>query len=224
MRNFFFNSRLGIWFKVLMIQLKNAEKKVKIGQGCNIGAHTAFEGGNAISDGVEFSGRIGYGSYIGRKSTMSAKIGRYTCIGPGVQIIYGNHPTDGFASVHPAFFSTAKQAGFTFVKENKFSENNDITVIGNDVWVGANALILGGVHIGDGAVIAMGAVVTGDVAPYTIVGGVPAKKIKDRFPEEISEKLLKIRWWDWDPETLAARADELADVGQFVEKYERKEK
>lgn len=224
MHRFILNGQFGIWLKVLLIRIKNRKKRVEIGHGCNIGMHTIFEGCNAISDGVEFSGEIGYGSYIGRKSALSAKIGRYTCIGPGVQIIYGNHPTEEFVSVHPAFFSTARQAGFTYVKEDKFAENNEMSVIGNDVWIGANVQILGGVHIGDGAVIAMGAVVTKDVEPYTIVGGTPAKKIKDRFPESISKELQRIKWWDCSPELLASHANEFADVVQFVEKYKLKEK
>ena len=75
-------------------------------------------------------------------------------------------------------------------------------VIGNDVWIGYEAVIMAGVTIGDGAVIGARAVVTKDVPPYTIVGGVPAKPIRRRFPEDVISDLLKIRWWDWPEEKI----------------------
>jgi acetyltransferase-like isoleucine patch superfamily enzyme len=78
------------------------------------------------------------------------------------------------------------------------------TIIGNDVWVGYRVTILSGVKIGDGAVLAAGAVVTKDVPPYSIVGGNPAKVIKPRFPPEIIEQLLQIQWWNWPVEHIKA--------------------
>ncbi len=77
------------------------------------------------------------------------------------------------------------------------------TVVGNDVWIGCNAVVLGGVTIGDGAVIGAGSVVTKDVLPYSVVVGNPAREIKKRFPEEIIEQLLEIKWWEFDKKTLA---------------------
>ena len=77
----------------------------------------------------------------------------------------------------------------------------DITV-GNDVWIGYEALILAGVTIGDGAIIGSRAVVTKDIPPYTIVGGIPAKPIRKRFDDETIAELLKLRWWDWDEEKI----------------------
>ncbi len=71
------------------------------------------------------------------------------------------------------------------------------TVIGNDVWIGYEAVILSGVHIGDGAIIGARAVVTKDVPPYTVVGGVPAREIRKRFDEDTIKQLKQIRWWDW---------------------------
>ena len=75
-------------------------------------------------------------------------------------------------------------------------------VIGNDVWIGYEALILAGVTVGDGAIIAAHAVVTKDVPPYTIVGGVPAKPIRKRFDDDTIAALEKLRWWDWDEERI----------------------
>ena len=77
-----------------------------------------------------------------------------------------------------------------------------MTVIGNDVWIGYEAVIMSGVKIGDGAIIGTRAVVTKDVPPYTIVGGVPAKPIRRRFDDETIEKLESLRWWDWDCEKI----------------------
>lgn len=76
-------------------------------------------------------------------------------------------------------------------------DNKGNTVIGNDVWVGYEAVILSGVHIGDGAIIGTRAVVTKDIPPYTIVGGVPAREIRKRFDDETIKQLQQIRWWDW---------------------------
>lgn len=82
-------------------------------------------------------------------------------------------------------------------------DNKGDIIVGNDVWIGYEAVILSGVTIGDGAVIGARAVVTKDVPPYTIVGGVPAKPIKKRFSEENIKKLQSIRWWDWSKEKIA---------------------
>ncbi len=77
-------------------------------------------------------------------------------------------------------------------------------VIGNDVWIGYEAVILSGVTIGDGAIIGARAVVTKDVPPYTIVGGVPARPIRRRFPDEAVEALLALKWWNWPLKRLSA--------------------
>lgn len=77
-------------------------------------------------------------------------------------------------------------------------DNKGDIVIGNDVWIGYEAVIMAGVHIGDGAIIGARAVVTKDVPPYTIVGGVPAKKIRKRFDDSVIDRLQKMKWWDWD--------------------------
>ena len=81
-------------------------------------------------------------------------------------------------------------------------DNKGDIIIDNDVWIGYEAIIMAGVHIGDGAVIAARAVVTKDVPPYTIVGGTPARKIRMRFEEEIIVKLQQIQWWNWPVEKI----------------------
>ncbi len=83
-----------------------------------------FEGGNAIGLGTSFSGEIGYGSYIGKNCDIDAKIGRYCAISNNVTTAIGNHPTDTFVSIHPAFFSTQKQSGFTYSQDDCYKEKS----------------------------------------------------------------------------------------------------
>lgn len=93
------------------------------------------------------------------------------------------------------------------------------TVIGNDVWIGQNATIMPGVHIGDGAIVAANATVTKNVAPYHIVGGNPAGVIRQRFDDELIEYLLRLKWWDWPPEKISEHLEILcsADLSRIME-------
>ena len=125
--------------------------------------------------------------------------------------------------MHPAFFSTAGQAGFSYVKTNIFEEHKYIdkdkkisVLIGNDVWIGENVLILEGVHIGNGAVIGAGSIVTKDIEPYSINVGVPAKKIDSRFTEEQINFLDKVKWWDKGEEWIKQNIREFDDIERFT--------
>ena len=137
-------------------------------------------------------------------------IGSFCSFAVNITIAGGNHPLD-YLSTH-AFLYYKK---FQFVKENR-DINQDANCkkinIGNDVWVGVNAIILPGVTIGDGAVIASGAVVNKDVPPYAIVGGVPAKVIKYRFSEEKIQELLELQWWDWSDEKIKANVANMYNI------------
>jgi hypothetical protein len=95
--------------------------------------------------------------------------------------------------------------------------------VSNDVWIGHAAIVLPGVTVGDGAVLAAGAVVTRDVAPYTIVGGVPARQIRERFNRDIAAQLARIAWWDWPFETIMARLPEFqsTDIEAFCARWGR---
>lgn len=155
-------------------------------------------------------------SYVSRGARMhNATVGRFCCIGPETLIGLGTHPTRQFVSSHPAFYSTSAQAQVTFVTEQKFAEFRPVT-IGNDVWIGARAIVLDGATIGDGAIIAAGAVVAGEVPPYAIVSGVPAKVVRYRFDEETIDAIRRSRWWDLDVDVLRSNADAFADPAKFI--------
>lgn len=168
-------------------------------KNCIISLDSDFEGANKICNHTLFSGRMGYGSYIGPYCSLSAKIGRFTSIAPYVRNNSGIHPyTYPYATTCPMFFSTRKQNGYTFADKMMFEEVLSALEIGNDCWIGENVFIAGGVKIADGAVVLAGSVVTKDVPPYAIVGGVPAKVIKYRYDEDTIQFLLNFKWWEKD--------------------------
>lgn len=185
--------------------------------------NVSMEGCNHIgNNSVVFSSTMGFGSGISCDSIIdSTSIGRFTTLGPDVKIVSGQHPTNTIASIHPAFYSSRGQMGFTYVTEDKFEEHRFVdgnykVMIGNDVWIGAYTKILEGITIGDGAIVAAGAVVTHDVPPYAIVGGVPAKVIKYRFDSETVSKLLELKWWDRGEEWLRDHANEFENVELLI--------
>ena len=171
---------------------------------------------------------IGRNTFIGENSFLpNCLIGRFCSIAEDVRVISLTHPSSVYVSTSPSFYSTACQNGQTFVNENKFEEiltvDKQNAIIGNDVWIGTKVLIKGGVKIGDGAIIAMGSIVTKDVPPYSIVGGVPAKVLKYRFTEEQIEKLKTIKWWD-KPETwLKDNVDCFSNIDAFLERFQQEE-
>lgn len=205
---------------------KRKYNTVLFGAGTTIDKTADFEGNNKIGNGSTLlNTKVGFGSYCsGGCFLKNATIGRYCSIGENVVTICGRHPIN-FVSTHPAFYSARKQAGFSYVSEEKFCEfqyidaaSQTAVVIGNDVWIGSFVRILEGVSIGDGAVIAAGAVVTKDVPPYAIVGGVPAQVKKYRFSEEEIRMLSDLKWWEKDAQWIQQRADAFSDISLFTEK------
>lgn len=134
-------------------------------------------------------------TYIQKGSTIfNAQIGKFCSIAAGVSIGPGIHKTN-FVSTHNAFYLHSTPLIKKYSKIDTYSSFATVK-IGNDVWIGEKSIILDGVTIGNGSVIAAGAVVTKDVEPYSIVGGVPAKFIKKRFDDKIISFLLNSNWWD----------------------------
>ena len=211
----FFQSKLLLRRKVII------EEKVSI-RKASFSKHTRICKNSVIN----FS-TFGSHSYVGWNSKLvNVSVGAYTSIGPYVEVIYGTHPLH-FVSTSPVFYSTKKQCGTTFVTKNKYKELSNAAgsvysvVIGNDVWIGYGAKIIEGITIGHGAVVLAGAYVTKDVAPYSIVGGVPAKLIRYRFPELTRQALLKSEWWKKDPNWIKENGQAFLDVEAFLELIEK---
>lgn len=178
-------SELGIYLHV--ISTIGIRRKLRKKKGCIVAGRSwvnfqncSFEGNNVVG---KFSNldhcMFGFGTYVARHSTLiNTEVGRFCAIGPNVHIINGRHPSKGFVSIHPAFYSTAKQAGFTYAEESLFSEHmwadpeaGMMVKIGNDVWIGDGVSIMEGVTIADGTIVGAGAVVVKDTEPYSVVGG-----------------------------------------------------
>lgn len=155
-----------------------------------------------VGDYTYISGNDGGGIVSG---FHNVEIGKFCSISNNIEIITASSHRKDAVSTFP-FYSMKNSFCYDEKKSKDFVSVNPV-VIGNDVWIGAHALILGGIKIGDGAIIGAGSVVTKDVDPYSIVAGSPARAIGQRFPEETIRKLLEIRWWDWSEEKIRENID-----------------
>lgn len=168
---------------------------------------------------VEFSD---FGT-VGRNAQVSnAKIGKFSGIGPFAFVGLAEHPSAVFVSPHPLFYSTLGQSSGLVIVEKNLFEEYETTYIGNDVWIGNGATIKQGVTIGNGVIVAAGSVVTKDIEPYSIVGGVPAKVIRYRFPQEQIDFLQEFKWWDKDLEWIKANKDLFLNIELLIAKYGKK--
>lgn len=185
------------------VLLKNKNKHLKIGYLTDL-LNVEIGNYNTFYDNVKITNsKVDDYVYVSPETIiMFSEIGKFCSIGPRVRIGMPMHPTH-YISTFPIFYSAGKQCQFTFAEKNYFVEHGSVK-IGNDVWIGANAIVMSNVTIGDGAIIAAGAIVTKDVEPYSIVGGIPARLIRHRFEEHEIEKLLKAKWWDRDIEWIKA--------------------
>lgn len=197
-------------FKYLVIRIRNYGK-LTLYTSVDVGIHSVFEGANALYRGVKFNGSMGYGSYLAAHCELDADIGRFTSIAPYVRINRGIHPyTNPFVTTSPFFFSIKNYK--TFAKRMMFDDLCDTVRIGNDCWIGQGAFLVGGISIGDGAVVLAGAVVTKSVPPYAIVGGVPARIIKYRYDDETIRFLIGFKWWNKDLTWLRDNWELLCDI------------
>lgn len=163
---------------------------------CSFGEFSRIVNGSILT-----KSRLGRFSYTSRAKLCNTSIGSFCSIGPGTQIGgFGRHPTH-FLSTHPVFYSNMKQVGITFSEKRIYDEMMPVE-IGNDVWIGARVIVLDGIKIGDGCIVAAGAVVAQDIPSYSIVGGVPAKLIRKRFSEDVIQELSTFKWWNLSTETL----------------------
>ena len=167
-----------------------------------------------------YQSSLGDYSYIMQHSqVMQTQIGKFCSIASFVRLNPGNHPLERPTSHHMTY--RAKQYGFSDSDDAEFfawREAHPVT-IGHDVWIGHNVTVLAGVTVGNGAAIGAGAIVTKDVAPYTVVAGVPAKSIKMRFDNATIIKLEAMQWWDWTRAELETRFADFRDMDKFLAKY-----
>jgi acetyltransferase-like isoleucine patch superfamily enzyme len=205
-----------------------ARYHTRLGRRVVVNHRTVMEGRVKVGDGVNLADSyVGTGTYIERDATLpNTKIGRYCSISSNVQTKIGMHPTERWVSTHPSFFSTQKQAGFTFVERSVFEEHRYVepsskfvAQIGSDVWIGINVVIFDGVAVGDGAIIGANAVVTKNIEPYSINVGVPARGIKYRFERKYIDFLLAVKWWDRGIEWIKKHHGLFQDVAAFYDAF-----
>jgi acetyltransferase-like isoleucine patch superfamily enzyme len=191
----------------------------------------------SVATNVSFYGHcfIGAFSYIGKNSSMNrTTIGRYCSIAPEVFSGLYNHRMDGLSSNPFAFGRTRIFAGsskFEAIFNRQVpppdvaqarQERIDLAIsIGNDVWIGRGVSIRNSIIIGHGAVVGAGAIVTRDVEPYEIVGGVSARRIRMRFPADVVQRLLELEWWNYDLSHPAIRELDISDITKCLDLLEK---
>lgn len=189
-------------------------------KSCRLGRHVVI-GARVVLREVN----IGDYSYIERHGeAIYSHIGKFCSIAANVRINALEHPMERVTTHKITYRPNEYFKYFGIDQEFRQRRRAKQVIIGNDVWIGHGAVILPGVNIGNGAVIGANAVVTRDVAPYTIVAGVPARRIRERFPSWVVGRLQELSWWDWPVETLAEAIPDMQmlDVETFLERWEVK--
>jgi phosphonate metabolism protein (transferase hexapeptide repeat family) len=187
-------------------------KSSKLGRYADIGERVILR--DVMVGDFTYFERNGEGIY--------AEIGKFCSIAANVRINALEHPMERLTT-HKLSYRPNEYFRYLGVDgEFRARRQAKRVVIGNDVWIGHGAVITPGVTVGHGAVIGANAVVTRDVAPYTVVGGVPAKLIRKRFDDAIIERLLKLNWWDWPVEKLFEAVPDIQAmaIGDFLDKWE----
>jgi acetyltransferase-like isoleucine patch superfamily enzyme len=155
----------------------------------------------------------------------SVVIGKYCSIANGVVMIptVGHIPPHDYERYRVSTFPLARLKKNAWREEYSLPKEKSSIIVGNDVWIGARAIILSGVKIGDGAIVGAGAVVTHDVPPYAVVAGVPANIIRFRYPEEQIKQLLEIAWWNWSFDKVSSNMDLFyGEVAKFIKQFSKK--
>lgn len=179
------------------IENKFRFKSAIIDRGCTMDTKTILhENVHLLENCIVNNSQINSYTYLGKNCLVqNTNIGKFCSIANDVLIGLGNHPLD-LLSTSPLFYRVNNPLFIKLIKENLGIVEYKPIVIGNDVWIGTRSIIMDGVEIGNGAVIAANSIVTKNIPPYAIVGGVPAKIIKYRFPQEKIDELIMNKWWN----------------------------
>ena len=183
---------------------------------CRFGPYTAVGARTKLVE-TDFGA---YSYIVEDGDVIYASIGKFCSIARMVRINPGNHPTWRASQHHFMYRAASYGLGADEAEVFAWRRSQAVTV-GHDVWIGHGATVMAGVRIGTGAVVGAGAVVTRDVAPYTVVGGIPAKPIRRRFPPEIAERLEALAWWDWSHDRLRTALDDFRTLSAeaFLHRY-----
>jgi acetyltransferase-like isoleucine patch superfamily enzyme len=214
--------------KWLLFGRKKMEQQVKgfhSHWNTSVSAESKFgEYVHLLSGASVSSSEVGRFSRINGAVISGVKVGAFSAIGQRSFVGGGgDHPLNQI-SHHSLFYSSNKRQHphLILAKEDKYIEGMKKTIIGNDVWIGSDAIVKHGVTVGDGAVVAIGALVVKDVPPYAIVGGLPAKVIKYRHSLELRDALVESQWWNWPVAALQIISDEFdRDSPLTLEKFEQ---
>jgi len=182
---------------------------------CSVGMYTEI-----AADVWMVESSLGDYSYAMERANIAySDIGKFVNIASEARINPVNHPMDWVSQHH--FLYRTRQYGLREVNDEDVFNWRRIqrVTIGHDAWIGHGAIILPGINVGNGSVVAAGSVVTKDVAPYSIVAGNPAREIRTRFPQAVWQKLEETRWWDWDHDTLKERLDDFYNIRRFIRLY-----
>ena len=176
---------------------------IKVSCGSELGDNSVLFCNTVLSNSI-----LGAYSYVQTESAIyNAEVGSFCSIASGVTIGLAAHPTS-MVSTSPVFYDNEQPLPRFFTKSRRFTQNLPRTVIGSDVWIGQGAMIKAGIKIGVGAVIGAGSIVTKDIPPYVIAAGNPCRLIRQRFEENISQRLLESRWWELE----VSRLEQLAHL------------
>lgn len=169
-----------------------------------------------FSNVILIESSLGMYSYVQANSVIcNTRIGPFCSIAGSVHIGLASHPTN-MVSTNPVFYDNTQPLPYFFAKSKQYYETIPKTIIEADVWIGQGAMIKAGIKVGIGAVIGAGAIVTKDVAPYSIVVGVPAREVKKRFDDSTCKKLIDSKWWEFDGVKLEKFAPFFSNPEKFL--------
>lgn len=199
------------------MQFKYRRKRLRIDRKAMVKRCTFGTDNRVYANALLVEVSLGDYSYVSEFSNLyRVTVGKYCAIGPNVLINPGKHPTRDYVSIHPIVYSQSNSACIRPIADRDYFDEHGQVHIGHDVWIGANAIILDGVRIGNGAIVGAGSVVNIDVPSYGIVAGVPAKLVRHRFDEKQIKFLETFKWWDKDRDWLKRNFKRLHHIDRLM--------